>query len=112
MIPKETLAVVLIAAMGGGSTLHNSNVSFKDALKACPGALGSVSFSLGHSRVATSTGVETDETYSGNGTVHVVLQDSSGKKSARATIDQTRRSVSAKNTRTGLNGTVACVFPD
>lgn len=109
---KEVAAAVLIAATGGSATLHDSRVSFKDALGACGGALGSVSFSLNHARVAGAAGIETDETQDSNGNMRVVLQNASGTKSARVTIDQKTRSVSAKNMRVEKRGTVACILPD
>lgn len=104
--------LLLAATMGGSATLHNSNLSFKDALGVCPGALGSVSFSVNHARIAAASGVETDESEpDANGKFQVTLQDAGGK-SARVAIDQKRRSVSAKNKRVALRGTVACILPD
>jgi hypothetical protein len=113
MISKLVAASVLVAAVGGSTTLHDSNVSFKQALGACSGALGSVSFALGHARIAASPGIDTDESEpNANGMVSVTLQDASGAKSAKVSIDQRSRSVSAKNVRVEMRGNVACILPD
>lgn len=110
---KEAAALTLIAALSGSTHIGNSNVSFKEALGACPGTLGAVSFAAGHARIIASAGVETDESLPDkNGTINVMLQDASGKKTARVRIDQKGRMVYAKNVRTEMRGNVACVLPD
>ena len=106
-------ALALLAAAAGSSvTLHDSNVSFKEALHSCSGALGSVSFSLGHARIAAPPGVESDESTGEMSMLSVVLEPANGDKSAKIAIDQTHRTVSAKHLRVTKNGAVACVSPD
>lgn len=107
-------SLVLLAASGSGSvTLQESNVTFKRALQSCTGALGSVSFALGHGRVATAPGVESDQSLpDSSAVISVVLQASNGAKSAKVSIDQRNRTVTAKNVRAEANRTVACILPD
>ena len=111
---RVLLALTLLAAAGGSSvTLHDSNVSFKQALQSCSGALGSVSFALGHARIATAPGVDSDESMPGAvSMLSVVLQSGSGDQSAKVSIDQAHRTVAAKNVHVKMNGSVACVLPD
>lgn len=110
---KVLFALVLIAAMSGSKILHDSNATFKQALSACEGSLGSVSFALGHARIAASPGVDTEESAADpNGVVSIMLQDASGAKAAQVSIDQKNRSVSAKHIRLEMNATVACILPD
>ncbi|MBV8601662.1 MAG: hypothetical protein JO359_08900 [Candidatus Eremiobacteraeota bacterium] len=105
-------AVVLIAAMSGSTTLRDSHASFKQALAACSGALGSVTFALGHARVAAAPGVDSDESFGDAGKVNVVLQDGGSSKAAKLSIDQSKRTISAKNVRVEAHGTIACILPD
>ena len=112
MMVKAIAAGITIVAMAGGATLRDSHVSFKQALAACSGALGSVSFSLGHARIAASAGVDTDESPGSSGQLSVVLQDGAGSKSAKVTIDQRQRMVMAKNVRVAGNNAIACILPD
>jgi len=106
-------SLVLLAASSGGVTLHDSNVTFKRALQSCTGALGSVSFALGHARTAAADGVDTDESaLDTSGMMTVVFQSADGSKSAHVAIDQRKRLVSAKNVRVEMNRSVACVSPD
>ncbi len=109
----KAVAIVSIVAMSGSATLHDSTITFKRALGACSGALGSVSFALGHARVAASEGVNIDETEADpNGRLSATLQNASGTKSAAVSIDQRARSVSAKHVTVELNRRVACIYPD
>jgi hypothetical protein len=114
MIFRVAAALLLLAATtGAGTKLKDSNVSFKQALGACSGALGSISFALGHARVAAAPGVDSDASEtSAAGTLTVMLQDASGKKSATVAIDQQKRAIWSKNVRVEMNGTVACILPD
>lgn len=124
---RVATVLILIAAMAGcagsgnsspgsesgGTTLGNSNVSFRDALSACSGALGSITFAAGHARIAAHAGVETDEVLpDANGIISVVLENESGTKSANVHVDQTKRTVSAKNVRSQKSGNVICIYPD
>ena len=105
-------AVLVIAAMSGSATLRDSHVTYKQALSACGGALGSVSFALGHARIGSSPGVDIDEAPADGGKLSAVLEDGGSSKSAKISIDQTQRSVSAKHVRVVRNGTVACILAD
>ena len=105
--------VLLLAASSGPVTLHDSNVTFRRALSACPGALGSVTFALAHARTAATPGIATDESAADeNGMMSVVFASVDGSKSAHVEIDQRKRSVSAKNVRVEMNRSVACILPD
>lgn len=113
MLAKVGAVLMLAGAIGSGASLRDSTLSFKQTLAACPGALGSVSFSLGHARVAASQGVDTYETDpSASGKLRVTLQNAAGSASATVSIDQRRRVVSARHVRSELNGRVACIFAD
>jgi hypothetical protein len=115
MFLKATAAsLVLVAAAGGATTLSDSVLTFKQALGACgAGALGSVSFALGHARVAAAAGIDSDETEPDEyGTLTVVLQDPKSGKSAKVGLDQRKRAVSAKNVQVVERGRVACILPD
>jgi hypothetical protein len=113
MFFKAAAALVLIAATGGSTTLRDSVLTFRQALAACPGALGSVTFAVNHARVAGAEGVDTDETEpDANGTLTVVLQDPASGKSAKIGLDQRSRKVTAKNMRVESGGRVACILPD
>jgi hypothetical protein len=110
---KPAIALVLLAAMSASTTLTDSVVTYKQALGACSGALGSVTFALGHARVATPQGVKSSESApDANGNMMVVLKDATGSKTAHFAIDQAKRSVSAKNVRVEMHDQVACVLPD
>ena len=106
-------ALVLIAATSGSTTLRDSVLTFRQALGACPGALGSVSFAVNHARVAAAEGVDSDATEpDANGSLTVVLQDPKSGKSAKVSLDQRTRTVTAKNLRVESGGRVACILPD
>lgn len=110
---KVVSALVLAAAMSSSATLSNSNTSFREALHACSGALGSVSFASNHARIASAEGVDTFEgDFNENGTMRATLESSDGKKYARVTVNQRHRSVFAGHLRTTMGGRVACIYPD
>lgn len=107
----------IVALVGAASasaatpvTLTPSSMSFKDAISSCAGALGSVSFTLGHARIASQAGVsdDTDTTSAGIDTVTFV---GSGGKSAVVTVNAHDMTVSAKNMSKKGNQLV-CVMPD
>ncbi len=103
-------AVVPTAASAGSVTLSGSSLSFKQALSACPGALGSVTFVLGHSRVVATPGVstQTDTTQAGIDTVTF----SGNGKGASVVVNGHDRSVSGKHVQPTSRNQVACVLPD
>lgn len=104
---SSTLAA---GAASGPVTLKPSSLNFEQALAACPGALGSVTFSLGHSRVAAAPGVSTDSDADAAGVETVKFV---GAKGAAATIiaNGHARTISGNNVTTKSNGSVACVMP-
>jgi hypothetical protein len=104
-------AAVAAGAAGGPVTLKPSTMTFKQSLAACPNALGSVTFTLGHSRVAAAAGVATDTDAAAAGVETVQFTGANG---AMATIvaNGHSRTVSGKNVTTKSNGSVACVMPD
>ena len=104
---SSTLAA---GAAGTSVTLKPSSMSFAQALAACPGALGSVTFTLGHSRVAAAAGVSTDSDAEAAGVETITF---SGAKGATATVSANghARTVSGKNLTTKANGSVACIMP-
>lgn len=111
--PLAIFALMAAGGMSGGAVLHGSNVSFKDALASCPGALGSVSFALHHARVAAAPGIGVDESEpDANQALSLTLTDASGSKTAAVTIDQKKTAVSAKNLKVVRGGTVACILAD
>jgi hypothetical protein len=104
-------ATVATAAASTPSSVkvQGSNVSFKYALNACPGALAGISFSLHHVRIAEQAGVSSDLDDANPASQVLTLTGSTG--SAVVTIDAQALTVSAKNVK--LAGkTVACISPD
>lgn len=104
-------ATVAAIAAGGPVTLKPSSMTFQQSLAACPGALGAVTFTLGHSRVAAAAGIDTDSDADAAGVETVQF---TGTKGAMATIvaNGHARTVSGKNVTAKANGSVACVMPD
>jgi hypothetical protein len=114
---KVVAAIALVAALGATPsaspvTLHATNMTFKEAITTCAGALGSVTFSLGHTRLQAADGVNTDEDETSPGAGSVTFTNASNGKSATATINAAKRSVSAKHLTVKGNNSVACVYPD
>jgi hypothetical protein len=103
-------AVVSAAASAGPVTLTGSSMSFKQSLSACPGALGSVTFALGHSRVVAAPGVSTQTDTTGAGIDTVTF--SGNGKSASTVVNGHDRSVSGKHVQPASRNQVACVMPD
>lgn len=104
------------ATLPSGATtkaLHDSTMTFQAAQKACSGALGSVTFSLGHARVHGSAGV-TEQTSSTAmaGVDMIVLTDAATGKTATIQANGHRRSVTGKNVIVKSRGSVACIEPD
>jgi hypothetical protein len=91
-------------------TVQASNMSFKDAMAACPGALAGISFTLNHLRVAEQPGVLSDVDDENPAAQVLVLQNASGA-SATVKVNAKAHTVSAKNVKLG-NKSVACVSPD
>ncbi|MBV9271314.1 MAG: hypothetical protein JO165_09475 [Candidatus Eremiobacteraeota bacterium] len=107
-------AALLLGATGvNQANLHDSRLSFRAALQSCQGALGSVTFSLGHTRIAGADGVNMDQSEPDqHGLIHALLQNSNATKTAGFTIDPHRRAVFARNLRVERRGAIACIYPD
>jgi hypothetical protein len=100
-----------LAAAGGPVTLTASSLSFKQALAACPGALGSITFTLGHSRVAAASGVSTQTDTSSAG-VDTITFSGAGGAGATVVANGHDRSVSGKHVAAKMKNQVGCVMPD
>ncbi len=100
------------AAAGSAVTLQPSTLTFKQAISACSGSLGSITFTLGHARVASLPGVsdETDTSSAGIDTV-TFTNDKSGQ-TAMAKVNGHNSTVSAKNVEVKWKNQLACVNPD
>jgi hypothetical protein len=103
-------AVSPVAAASGPVTLTASSVTFKQALAACPGALGSITFTLGHSRVAATSGVSTQTDTSSAGVDTITFSGPGG--GATVVANGHDRSVSGKHVAAKMKNQVACVMPD
>lgn len=99
------------AAASQTVTLQPSSLSYKQAIAACTGALGSVTFTLGHARVAGLAGVSEDVDTSSAGIDTITFTDSSGK-SATAVANGHSHTVSAKNVQVKWKNQLACIMPD
>lgn len=105
--------VLLLAASSAPVTLLDSNTTFRRALNACSGTLGSVTFALAHARTAGAPGIAIDESPGDEtGMLSVVFASVDGSKSAHVEINQHTRSVHAKHVRVEMNRRVACILPD
>jgi len=110
-----TLAILTLAAIPASAstsvTLTGSSLTFKQALADCPGALGSVTFALGHSRIAGASGVstQTDSTSAG---VENVTFSGPNDSSAAVVVNGHDRTVAGKNVQAKSKNQVACVSPD
>lgn len=106
-------AIVALGASGGAQTVtvQPSSIGFKDALAACPsGTLGAISLTLGHVRIAESAGVASDIDESGGSAQSVTF--TSGGGSAKAVVDASKKTVSAKHVTLASAKRVACVAAD
>lgn len=94
------------------AVLKDSTVTFKDAQSACAGALGSVTFSLGHARAHAASGAELQENTTGNaGVVTMVFTDKTAGKTSTVEVNGHNRSVTGAGVTVKRNGAVACVMP-
>lgn len=115
--PVVFVALIVLAgalhasAATSSVTLTASSLTFKQALAACPGALGTVTFSLGHARVAEAAGVssQSDTTSAGVDTVTFTNDKS---QSATVIVNGHDRTVSGKNVQVKWKGQLACVMPE
>jgi hypothetical protein len=108
-------AILLTAAYAGATpavTVRESRLTFNQALAACPGALGTVTFTLGHTRIASQPGVQDETDTTSPGLDEVTFLRDSDKKSARILTNGHDRTVNAKHVTLASNDRVACVAPD
>lgn len=111
LLATALFAVALPASAAGSTvTLKTGSVSFKQALADCPGALGTVSFTLSHTRIAAAPGVSDDTDTSG--TTGTTVFDNGKGGTATVTTNGQNHTVSAKNVKPAANGQVACIAPD
>jgi hypothetical protein len=103
-------AVAAAGASSGSVTLTPSSMTFKQALAACPGALGSVTFTLGHVRVAAASDVSTQTDTSSAGIDTITFSGAGG--GATVIANGHSHSVSGKHLETKARNQVACVMPD
>jgi hypothetical protein len=116
-VVRSTLLAFLMAggafaiASASTVTLQPSTLSFKQALSACSGSLGSITFTLGHARAASLPGVTEQVDTSSAGIDTITFTNANGK-SASATANGHNRTVSAKNVQVKWKEQLACVSPD
>jgi hypothetical protein len=104
---------VALGATGAAQTVTvaPSSIGFKEALAACPaGTLAAVSLTLGHLRVAESANVDSDIDAANVSAQSLTL--TSGSRSATATVNGNKNTVSAKHVTLSARSRVACVAPD
>jgi hypothetical protein len=106
------LATAAVGAASQTVKLQPSSLSFKQAMSACTGSLGSVTFTLGHARVAAQPGVSEDVDTSSSGIDVVTFTNDATGKSAVATANGHARTVSAKNVQAKWKNQLACVNSD
>jgi len=113
---RPLVVLSLLAALGATGAkqtvnVNPSSIGFKDALAACPsGTLAAVSFTLGHMRIAESAGVDSDIDSSGANGNTVSLTN--GSRSAVASVNASKSTVSAQHVTLAAGKRVACVAPD
>jgi hypothetical protein len=91
-------------------TVAPSQLSYKQAMAACPGTLAGVTFTLNHLRVAELPGVTTDLDATDPAAQTLTLTNAGGD-SATVTVNAKAHTVAGKNVK--LSGkAVACVSPD
>lgn len=101
------------SAGGNAAVLHPTNMTFQAAEAACAGALGSVTFAMGHARPHALAGVRLNEgPESSNGISTVTFSDKANGKAATVLLNGHDRSVSGKHVTVKGNQSVACVEPD
>jgi hypothetical protein len=111
-----SVAVAATSAIAWAATasvsVTPSNISFKDALAACPGALGGISFTLGHVRVSEAAGVETDIDDAGGGVQNITLTNVATGKSAAIVANGKTNTVAAAHATLASRSRVACIAAD
>jgi hypothetical protein len=110
---EQPAPAVTVPAGASTNTLHDSTVTFKAAQAACTGALGTVTFSLGHARAHGPSGVDVNvSSTETTGVNMIVFTDEASGKTATIEANGHRRSVTGKNVTVKMRGSVACVAAD
>lgn len=99
------------AAAASPITLDSLTLTFKQAASACPGALGTVTFTLGHARIGSLPGVSEQTDTSASAIDTVTFANDAGK-SATAVANGHKNAVSAKNVQVKWKNQLACIMPD
>jgi hypothetical protein len=106
------LPLLLLATMGMTATVTGSSMSFKDAADACPGSLGTVTFTMSHARFSANPGMtENIGSPDANGILVATFKNPAKGTSAKVTADQKKGTVSANNMKLESRGRVACINP-
>jgi hypothetical protein len=109
--PVFRLALAAVATLI--VTLTPSTLTYKQAASACgTSALGSVTFTLGHSRSASLPGVTEQVDTSSSGVDTITFTRTSSGESAVVTANGHAHTVSAKNVQAKWHNQLACVLPD
>jgi type 1 fimbria pilin len=106
------LGTAAASAATSAVTLQASSLSFKQAASTCAGSLGSISFTLGHTRAASLPGVSDQTDTSSAGIDTITFSNDKSGKSATVVTNAHNLTVSAKNVAVKWNGQLACVNPD
>lgn len=107
------LALTAAPAAGPSSvTLTPGTLSFKQAAAACGGALGTVSFTLGHTRSGALSGVTEQVDTSPTGIDTITFAHESSGKSASVVANAHKNTVSAKHVEVKWKNQLACIMPD
>jgi len=114
MRPFAVLSLLVALGASGAPTsvtVQPSSTGFKQALAACSSdSLAAITLTLGHVRVAEGPGVDSDIDDQSASAQVVML--SSGSKTATATVNALKSTVSGKHVTLASNKRVACVAPD
>jgi hypothetical protein len=107
------LPLVALGATGTPSTVtvQPSNISFRAAFAACPaGTMASISFSLGHVRIAPAPGVDSDID-DANPNAQVITLTGENQR-ANVKVDAAKNTVTAKHVTLVSGRRAACVAPE
>lgn len=114
---RSFAVVLLLAALGVAGTptsvtVQPSNISFRQALAACPaGTLAGISLTLGHVRISEAPGVDSDVDDT-NVNAQLISLTGASSKQATATVDAAKNTVAAQHVTLASRRRVACVAPD
>jgi hypothetical protein len=111
--PSAVATAQAAQAPSSAIALRDSTVTYSAAQAACAGALGTVTFSLGHARAHPATGVGLQEKPSAtSGIVTMTFSNVATGKAALIVVNGHNRSVSGKYVVVKVNKSVACIYPD